>query len=178
MDEKKYTLEDIETLRSKTGVGYGEAVRLLEKYDGDIARALVELEKRGELGGGRLFGGKTVDKGKVESTLRRWWKNGCQTRIIVERRGEQLINLSALFMILALLLGWKLVLGGAVLALILGCHVRVRLPETEAGDEDGSKPQKPQKDETAAEAQPDEGAAAGEDEQAETDDGYKTIIVE
>ena len=40
MDEKKYTLDDIETLRSKTGVGYEEAVALLEKYDGDIARAL------------------------------------------------------------------------------------------------------------------------------------------
>ena len=47
MDDKKYTLEDVETLRAKTGVSYEEAVTLLDKYDGDMARALIELEKRG-----------------------------------------------------------------------------------------------------------------------------------
>ena len=127
MDEKKYTLDDIETLRSKTGVGYEEAVALLEKYDGDIARALVELEKSGKLNRDGLF--SSANRGKAEDFLSKWWRAGCETRVIVERKGETLINLSALFMILALILGWKLIVVSAVLALILGCHVRVRLPE-------------------------------------------------
>ena len=102
MDEKKYTLDDIETLRSKTGVGYEEAVALLEKYDGDIARALVELEKSGKLNRDGLF--SSANRGKAEDFLSRWWRAGCETRVIVERKGETLINLSALFMILALIL--------------------------------------------------------------------------
>ena len=43
MDEKKYSLEDIETLRARSDVSYEEAVFLLDKYDGDITRALIEL---------------------------------------------------------------------------------------------------------------------------------------
>ena len=35
---KNYTLEDVETLRAKSGVSYEEAVSLLDKYDGDLAR--------------------------------------------------------------------------------------------------------------------------------------------
>ena len=174
MDEKKYTLEDIETLRQKTGVGYGEAVRLLEKYDGDITKALIELEKRGELNNGRFFSGKNVDKKAVEGFFKKCWRSGCETRVIVERQNTQLINLSALFMILALVLGWKLVVGGAVLALILGCRVRVHLPDNEKAEE-------PVK-ETAEEAETvgaSEETVSAASAEAETDkDGYTTVTIE
>ena len=165
MDEKKYTLDDIETLRSKTGVGYEEAVALLEKYDGDIARALVELEKSGKLNLDGLF--SSANRGKAEDFLSRWWRAGCETRVIVERKGETLINLSALFMILALILGWKLIIAAAVLALILGCHVRVRLPEAlkKAG------PEAPQPEPEAEKAEADE-------EKKDDQDGYHTITIE
>lgn len=163
MDEKKYTLDDIETLRSKTGVGYEEAVALLEKYDGDIARALVELEKCGRLNHSSFFSGVTANRGRAEDLLSKWWRMGRETRIIVEKSGEQLVNLSALFMILALLLGWKLVLVSAVLALILGCHVRVRIPE--------SAPVEPEK--SPEPAQPGDEAAPADEQ-----DGYHTITIE
>lgn len=162
MDEKKYTLDDIETLRSKTGVGYEEAVALLEKYDGDIARALVELEKSGKLNRDGLF--SSANRGKAEDFLSRWWRVGCETRVIVERKGETLINLSALFMILALILGWKLIIAAAVLALILGCHVRVRLPEALKKAE--------------AEAPQPAPAAETDEEKKDDQDGYHTITIE
>ena len=164
MDEKKYTLDDIETLRSKTGVGYEEAVALLEKYDGDIARALVELEKRGKLNQGGIFTGANRDK--AEDFLSKWWRTGCETRVIVERKGETLMNFSALFMILALILGWKLMIVSAVLALVLGCHVRVRLPETLKKAE--SEPPQPAPE---AETPADEG-------EKDDQDGYHTITIE
>lgn len=162
MDEKKYTLDDIETLRSKTGVGYEEAVALLEKYDGDIARALVELEKSGKLNRDGLF--SSANRGKAEDFLSKWWRAGCETRVIVERKGETLINLSALFMILALILGWKLIIAAAVLALILGCHVRVRLPEALKKAE--------------AEAPQPAPAAETDEEKKDAQDGYHTITIE
>jgi hypothetical protein len=166
MDEKKYTLDDIETLRSKTGVGYEEAVALLEKYDGDIARALVELEKRGRLNRDGLFSGANRDR--AEDFLSRWWRIGCETRVIVEHKGKTIINFSALFMILALILGWKLILVSAVLALILGCHVRVHLSETLKKAE--AEPPKPEP-ETTPESEP-------EEEKKDDQDGYHTITIE
>ena len=43
----KYTFEDIEILRQKSGISYEEAVNLLEYHNGSLARALVDLEKNG-----------------------------------------------------------------------------------------------------------------------------------
>ena len=165
MDEKKYTLDDIETLRSKTGVGYEEAVALLEKYDGDITRALVELEKRGRLNHDGLF--SNVSRDKAEDFLSKWWHVGTETRVIVEHKGETLINFSALFMILALILGWKLILVSAVLALILGCHVRVHLPDTFKKAE----AQQPQ-------SEPEAETAKADSEEKDDQDGYHTITIE
>lgn len=165
MDEKKYTLDDIETLRSKTGVGYEEAVSLLEKYDGDIARALVELEKRGRLGHGNVFSGFAANRGRAEDFFGRWWRLGCETRIIVERGGEQLINLSALFMLLAIILGWKLMLIAAVLALATNCRVRVRAAEAAPEAEGDVK----------AEAKAEE---AQDEDKPDDQDGYHTITIE
>lgn len=169
MDEKKYTLEDIETLRSKTGVGYEEAVSLLEKYDGDIARALVELEKRGRLGHGNVFSDFAANRGRAEDFFGKWWRLGCETRVIVERGGEQLVNLSALFVILAIILGWKLMLVSAVLALVMNCRVRVRVAEV--------APAAKKQPETENKTEPEDDAAqkdAAQDDQ----DGYHTITIE
>ena len=126
MDDKKYTLEDVETLRGKTGIGYEEAVSLLDKYDGDLARALIELEKRGKIEGKGFY--INVDK-NAASFVQTWWRKGCETRVVVERDGDTLVNLSVLFMILALLLGWRLLVAAALLALALGCRVRLVRPE-------------------------------------------------
>ena len=129
MDDKKYTLEDIETLRAKTGVSYEEAVTLLDKYDGDMARALIELEKRGELGGKKDKGFYINVDGDAAGMAKSLWRKGCDTRVVVERDGRTLIDLSVLFMLLALLLGWRLVVVAALLALALGCRVKLVRPE-------------------------------------------------
>ena len=42
----KYTIEDIEILRQKSGISYEEAVNLLEYHNGSLARALIDLEHR------------------------------------------------------------------------------------------------------------------------------------
>ena len=44
-----YTIEDVELLRRKGGMTYQEAVALLEYHNGDMARALIDLEKHGRL---------------------------------------------------------------------------------------------------------------------------------
>ena len=44
-----YTLEDIDIIRRKSGISYQEAVALLDYHNGNVARALVDLERSGKL---------------------------------------------------------------------------------------------------------------------------------
>ncbi len=164
MEEKKYTLNDVETLRDKTGVSYEEAVSLLEKYDGDMTRALIELEKRGELG---EKGIKINVNGNAADILSKLWRKGCDTRLIVERDGERLVNLSVLFMLLALLLGWRLVIVAAILALALGCRVKLVRPDAA---ETAAKPEEP--------APAPEPAPEAQQEEEKKDDGFNSITIE
>lgn len=122
---KNYTLEDVETLRSKAGVSYEEAVALLDKYDGDVARALIELEKRGQLGA------KAAQSSKFSledafAWVNNLWQKGLRTRICVERKGEVLINLSVLFLIFMLILGPYAMVAAVVLMLLSGCSVSMQ----------------------------------------------------
>ncbi len=163
MEDKKYTLDDLETLRAKTGVSYEEAVSLMEKYDGDMTRALIELEKRGQLGDKGI---RINVNGNAADLVQKLWRKGCDTRLIVERDGETLVNLSVLFMILALLLGWRLVVAAAILALALGC--RVKLVRAGAEEAAPAEPEKP-----AAEAPEQE-----TEKEEKKDDGFNTITIE
>ena len=124
---KTYTLEDVETLRSKAGVSYEEAVALLDKYNGDTARALIELEKRGRLDNAPQ--GHKVNFDEILEQLKQLWNKGLTTRIRVERKGETLINLSVLFLLLMLLLGAYAVLAAVILGLVCGCSVHIQTPD-------------------------------------------------
>ena len=44
-----YTIEDIELIRRKSGISYQEAVALLDYHNGNVARALVDLERNGRI---------------------------------------------------------------------------------------------------------------------------------
>lgn len=121
---RNYSLEDVETLRAKAGVSYEDAVSLLEKYDGDVARALIELEKRGQLG--KESQGEKFDLESACEWIRNMWHKGLITRLVIERKGELLINLPLLIVILMLLLGPYAVLCAAVITLISGCSISLR----------------------------------------------------
>ena len=46
---ERYTIEDIEFIRRKSGISYQEAVALLDYHNGNVARALVDLERNGRI---------------------------------------------------------------------------------------------------------------------------------
>lgn len=49
MAHDQETFEKVEYLRNKADISYEEAVQLLERYDGDLTRALIELERGGRI---------------------------------------------------------------------------------------------------------------------------------
>ena len=121
---KNYSLEDVEALRGKAGISYEEAVSLLEKYEGDVARALIELEKRGQLGASAQNAKFTMDD--AIEWVKKLWHKGRTTRVVVERKGEMLINLSAAFLLLMLILGPYSVVVAFILTLISGSSVSLK----------------------------------------------------
>ena len=120
---KNYSIEDVETLRSKAGVSYEEAVSLLDKYDGDLARALIELEKRGQVNEKADF---KFDAEEIVEWVKKMWHKGMNTRVVIERKGETLVNLPVIFLILMLMLGAHAVIVAAVIMLLTGCSVSLR----------------------------------------------------
>lgn len=114
----KYTIEDIEILRKKSGISYEEAVNLLEYHNGSLARSLVDLEKNGRLKQEKT---PTTHKG-----LRKGFDFLYRMRLIVTRREMTILNLSALFMIVALIFAPHLCIFGLIVALVLGYHVTIK----------------------------------------------------
>lgn len=170
---KNYTLEDVETLRSKAGVSYEEAVSLLDKYDGDVTRALIELEKRGQLDANAQSGKFSLEE--ACAWIRDWWVKGMKTHLCVERKEKQLACLPVLVLILMLILGPYSMIAAALLVLLSGCSVFL--------EKDGVKKQilkgeRKSQEEAAPEAEAAaEEETAPEDEKDQDDDDFPSITI-
>ena len=113
----KYTIEDIEILRQKSGISYEEAVNLLEYHNGSLARALVDLEKNG-----RLKNDSTSSKPKGSKSVLEYLYH---LRIVVKKEQTIIINLSSLFILASLLMAAHICVIGLIAALMLGYHISI-----------------------------------------------------
>lgn len=119
-----YTIEDIELLRRKSGISYQEAVALLDYHNGNVARALVDLERNGrikpESSQDKSSGaGQKRDSRGLMNFLSRMY----QFRIKVKKEQTVILNLSLLFTILTCLISPHLVVVGVILVLVLGYRI-------------------------------------------------------
>ena len=109
----KYTIEDIEILRQKSGISYEEAVNLLEYHNGSLARALVDLEKNGRLKNDTASAAGHKGLKGVFQTL-------YSLRMKVKKGDVTIVNLSSIFMIVALAMAPHLCVVGLIAAILLG----------------------------------------------------------
>lgn len=109
----KYTIEDIEILRQKSGISYEEAVSLMEYHNGSLARALMDLEKNGRM-----------NAGQAASASHKGWKGVFdflyRLRLVVRKGQATVINLSSLFMLLLIFTAPHICIIGLIVALVLG----------------------------------------------------------
>ena len=125
-----YTIEDVELLRKKSGMTYQEAVALLEYHNGNLARALIDLEKNGRLkdekAGSTAAAGGTVNddsarkrgetKEKALNLLQKLYR--CRVKI---RKGDvPVVNLSVLYAGAALIFAPHITVAGIIIAMVLG----------------------------------------------------------
>lgn len=120
-----YTIEDIELIRRKSGISYQEAVALLDYHNGNVARALVDLERNGRIlekaeapksksAGTHI--NVEINKSNVMDLIHKCFR----ARVKVRREDTVILNISTIFAVLALLLSPHIVIIGAIIALVLG----------------------------------------------------------
>lgn len=122
-----YTIEDIELIRKKSGISYQEAVALLDYHNGNVARALVDLERNGRIKPeSQQKDSSTSSSGSNHhnrSALSRLFSKFYRFRLKVKKGDIVIANLSLLFSLLALMVSPHLVIIAAILVLILGYRV-------------------------------------------------------
>lgn len=125
-----YTIEDIELIRRKSGISYQEAVALLEYHNGNVARALVDLERNGRIqpGSSAQANAPAADASAAPRTQKSSAKSGIvdfltklyRARVKITKDEMPIINLSALAGIIGLIFAPHMVIAGAIASLVLG----------------------------------------------------------
>lgn len=110
-----YTIEDIELIRRKSGISYQEAVSLLDYHNGNVARALVDLERNGRL--------KPDAASKSKGGFMHFINKLYRARVKVARQSIPILNISLLFTLVAALISPHLLILSAILILLLGYRV-------------------------------------------------------
>ena len=108
-----YTIEDIDIIRKKSGISYQEAIALLEYHNGNLAQALIDLERNGKI---RKEEPEEKKKSKFSGILHTVY---CM-RLKIRKDDVTIINFSVLFCLVCAVFAPYLTIAGCVIALILG----------------------------------------------------------
>ena len=123
-----YTIEDIELLRKKSGMTYQEAVALLDYHNGNLARALIDLEKNGRLkenvrvdnesktNSRHISDKHSETRQKALGILQKLYRS----RVKVQKGKTPIVNFSVLFGAACLIFAPHMTIFGFILSLILG----------------------------------------------------------
>ena len=119
-----YTIEDIELIRRKSGISYQEAVALLDYHNGNVARALVDLERNGRIKAeGQQKKAQSTTAKRDTRGISNFFSRLYQFRLKIKKENIIVANISMLFALLALLVSPHLVLIAAIAILVLGYKV-------------------------------------------------------
>ena len=122
-----YTIEDIELIRSKSGISYQEAVSLLDYHNGNVARALVDLERNGRIkpqpaqktrtstGSAPQSKAANAKSGAVDLITKLY-----RARIKIKKDDVTVLNVSSLCGIAGVVFAPHLMIAGGIASLVLG----------------------------------------------------------
>ncbi len=123
-------LEKLDLIRERTGATYGEADAALSRADGDVVKAIIDLEHRGEKGNVKeefwVKGNELVDK--VKELI----KQGNITRIIVKsEEGKTLVEIPMTIGVLGTVIAPTVAILGGLAALVTRCKIEIIRRENE-----------------------------------------------
>ena len=116
------SLELIEKLKEKVNISYADAKEALEKCNGDLVEALIYVEKENKI--------KAVPEEKKSSgfwdTVKRWVKRGNDTRLVISKNAETVLNLSLTIFIILAIIATPFVFVALLLLLFTGHKFRLK----------------------------------------------------
>jgi len=146
IDMAKYTVEQIDYLREKASITYEEALETLERFDGDLARCLVDLERRGRIKPPRKQGAtgsqyryefrydqnaKGYDRDHAQAPRGKAFvldheavKQALFSHIVVRKADKVVADLPVAFLIFAVCMAPHLMFSSLLLIFLLGYRVK------------------------------------------------------
>ena len=119
-----YTIEDIELIRRKSGISYQEAVALLDYHNGNVARALIDLERNGRiLPESEQRKAEKQESGEAKNGFMAFLQKLYRMRVKVTKADTTVANLSCLFVGGALLLSPWTVIVSLIISAVMGYKV-------------------------------------------------------
>ncbi len=119
------TLEKIDTIRSRTGVTYREAKDALERHDGDVVEALIDLEENQKSWGQNLGDSITNTTDAIMETLKDALKKGNVTKILVKKDDNVIMNIPVTAGAIGALISPPVTALGLTTALVAKCTIEI-----------------------------------------------------
>ena len=144
-------IEMVEKLMEKANVSYAEAKQALENNNWDMLDALIELERQGKVHGRQSTARCTTEPEKENKGTRQespganksdhsgwdeFWngfcrliRKGMQNHFVAQRRGETVISIPVLLLILLLCIGFWFILPLMIVGLFCECRYSFEGPD-------------------------------------------------
>jgi len=125
--------EKVEYLRAHSDIGYEEAASLLDRHDGDLTQAMIELERAhrvyGEAGRNENPWDNVFTRGKEHVRKHsqnpdNWFKKVTKAKLQVTREGENVADVPVLVPIIAAVAMPHVAIAGAVIGGLAGFRVK------------------------------------------------------
>ncbi|HEX3032305.1 MAG TPA: DUF4342 domain-containing protein [Bacillota bacterium] len=120
-------LDQIEILRERANISYGEAKEVLEKFNNDVVEALIFLESQQKIRGTHAGSAKgnccSASKG-VFKTGKNLLKRGNEIKFVVKKADNTVVNLPLNLALLGTLVAPPVALVGVLAAFATGHEVR------------------------------------------------------
>lgn len=146
------TIEKIEELRKRSKVSYEEAKILLEKHNGNVVEAIIDLEKNKKIDlDNKCRGNNCKDHGESFSKIKKLFHKGNSIKFLVTKKGETIVKVPLNFLLFSLVVGFHLMIVSLVLIIVTGCKMSIQKTEGEVVDVDDAILDVAQKVKTTAE---------------------------
>jgi len=115
------SLENIDIIRERTGVSYKDAKEILEKHNGDVLEALIDIEEsKGS------WSNSFSNKGEVIlDSLREILRRGNVTKIVVKKDGDVIVNLPVTAGVIGIIMALPITALGLTAAVISKCSIEI-----------------------------------------------------
>lgn len=140
-----YNIKHIEYLRQKANLTYEQAVALLDRNDGDIGKALIELERSGALYGesnaGTTRSASSTAGDQPGERGKSFWDNvvelfikSLRIKLVIEKSSETVARLPVIYLLVAAFMAPHLAILSVVLMFLTGCRVHIERAHNPEGD--------------------------------------------